>query len=619
MGIPGFFISMSKNYNIAISKKISNADIFFDFNSLIYTAKAIVFSILSNYIRSKFNLPYDTKSDFSKIPSTSVLNKVCHNYKSSINQSDADSIISIRNQMLFECILNLVKNVIDQVETINSINIYLDGVPFIGKMIEQRKRALLSGLINRGKEIIVRNVKIDEITKFINITMEPLINLDKSAIKPGTNYMILLDNWLNNEFKNIITKHTHNNKLKWLFNGYTINGEAEHKIMDDLLNKAYDNILVYSPDADMIILLLPLTDKLKIYLVRDSTTNDVYSVLKLKEDIVEHIKKMIKSDLKLIDQRLVLDMAFIYNIFGNDFLPKLDNLNIYDKTIINRVIIQYVKYLESSTKNDIYLINQNNNINWYNYTQFLLWLNKEFKNPTIDKIYTQDTSKLKNNKFEDQVYSLFNYNKGFYKKQQDKYIWKNDFYQNTQFFDKESMNNIIKDYLIGNIMITLLYTKIYKEDLSSEEKQIVQLWYYSHHKAPLIEDIYNFLNKYINKDEFDNDKFKRDIREHIVHFLKNMTITEITPMKQLYYVNPLYDDFVNLMNPDKKLFPKLEEHKIYEEFLNQLHWDEKSQTLNINDLVDCNGQRYIEKCVPLLKSKLNNSFINLIFDIKKFI
>ena len=107
MGIPGFFISMSKNYNIAISNKISNADIFFDFNSLIYTATYIVLNILSNYIKYKLNLSYDTKIDFSIITSTTILNKVCQNYTESINQSDAESISNMRNQMIFNQILKL--------------------------------------------------------------------------------------------------------------------------------------------------------------------------------------------------------------------------------------------------------------------------------------------------------------------------------------------------------------------------------------------------------------------------------------------------------------------------------------------------------------------------------
>ena len=80
-----------------------------------------------------------------------------------------------------------------------------------------------------------------------------------------------------------------------------------------------------------------------------------------------------------------------------------------------------------------------------------------------------------------------------------------------------------------------------------------------------------------------------------------------------------YDDFIKLTNADTKLFPKIEEHIIYEEYISQLYWDKEKLSLNITELVDCNGQRYIDKCVPLLKSKIINKYINLIFDINRFI
>ena len=98
-----------------------------------------------------------------------------------------------------------------------------------------------------------------------------------------------------------------------------------------------------------------------------------------------------------------------------------------------------------------------------------------------------------------------------------------------------------------------------------------------------------------------------------------MSIVIIQPMQQLYYTLPLYDNFIKITGADKTIFPKLKEHEIFEEFLNQLHWDNNKKLLNISELVDCHLQRYINKCIPLLKSKHDNKYINLIFDIKTFI
>ena len=69
MGIPGFFNSISKNYNIGInsSKKILNPNIYIDFNSLIYTSKYIVQDLLFNYIKSILKIDYKTDLDNIKL------------------------------------------------------------------------------------------------------------------------------------------------------------------------------------------------------------------------------------------------------------------------------------------------------------------------------------------------------------------------------------------------------------------------------------------------------------------------------------------------------------------------------------------------------------------------
>jgi 5'-3' exonuclease len=646
MGIPGFFNSMSKNYNIAIPSinKLKLVDIYLDFNSLIYTSKYIIFAILINYIKFKLDLKYDTTIDFSKISNTLLIDKLCKNYF--LNQTnfqseyklDLEEIGEMKDQMIFDCILELVKNIYFQVEKIRIMVIHLDGVPYIGKMIEQRKRALLSGLINRGRELLFINTKVDSKTLFLSI-IDPYINLDKTVIKPGTNFMIKLSNWLNTTFKNIIisdikkSNKDFNPETDWILTTFDIPGEAEHKIMDNIIQNKLNNndILVYSPDADMIVLLLPLTLKYNIFLVRDSVDKSVYSLNKLNQDIEIHFYDLIKTNMKFKDfkinlNRLILDISFIYNIFGNDFLPKLDNINIYDKSTITRVFTQYIKYLNSCLEkkielDKIYLIDSNSELNWFNYCQFLLLLNKEFTHPKSEKIRENfEVKKLKHDDFNDQLYSLYNFGRGFYTKSQDKFIWKNDFYSNSQFFETDNIDEIVQDYLIGIIMIDILYSKIYVQDLTIEEKQIVQLWFYPHHKAPLIIDIYNYLNKFINKSHFDLSKFKNIIRLHLIDFLKKFPkIITPDPVFQLYYVVPDYDEFVKLINPDIKKYPILEEHKIYKEFISQLVWNKEKQELNITDLVDCNMQRFIDKCVPLLKSKLNNKYINLSFDIRDFI
>ena len=635
MGIPGFFSSISKNYNIGISssQKIINPNVYIDFNSLIYTAKYIVQDILLNYVKSILKLDYKTDLDFSKIPSSLkdiISSELLTLSDDSLHTEllNKDTIESMRDQMIFTTIATLLTNIL--IQTVNpKVLLYIDGVPFIGKMIEQRKRALLSGLIVRGKELIIENTKPDKTTLYISNIIEPLISLDKNVIKPGTFFMNKLSNWLKSKYPD------------WYINDFDINGEAEHKIINDIIkNKIINDILVYSPDADMIILLLPLALSHKperldlhlnmsnnIYLIRDSIDKTVYSLDKLKDDIIEHLISLIKNESELkksvkeYKQRLIYDICFIYNIFGNDFLPKLDNVNIYEKTTLTRILMQYSKYLHFEINkfnfSDIFLITETNNVNWYGYTTFLEWLNKEFSNPKIEKSFNYTSkNKLETSTYFDQMYSLNNFGKGFYTKNEDKYIWNKDFYSLTTFFETTDINSINLDYCIGVIMIDLLYSKNYIKELSIEEKQVLEIWYYPHHKAPLIQDIFKWLQQFINKNKFDIDKFKKLIKSHLVTRLTHYPkIFKPDYLYQLYYITPNYNEFIKLTNADKSKYPKLKYHELYEQFVYQLKWS--NNKLNLSDLLDCNLQRFIDKCIPLLK--INNHNINLVFEPINFI
>jgi 5'-3' exonuclease len=610
MGIPGFFNSISKNYNIGISssQKIINPNIYIDFNSLIYTAKYIVQDLLLNYVKSILKLEYKTDLDFSLIPS-SLKDALS---KESLN---TDAIESMRDQMIFTTIGTLLSNIL--IQTVDpKVLLYIDGVPFIGKMIEQRKRALLSGLIVRGKDIIIEHTKPDKTTLYISNIIEPLITLDKNVIKPGTFFMNKLSTWLKSKYPD------------WYIDDFTINGEAEHKIINDIIkNKPINDILVYSPDADMIILLLPIIINKNIYLVRDSMDKTVYSLDKLKEDIIQHLISLIKNESELkksvkeYKQRLIYDICFIYNIFGNDFLPKLDNVNIYEKTTLTRILMQYSKYLHTEIAKfnftDIFLITELNNVNWYGYTKFLEWLNKEFSYPKIEKSFSYTSiNKLDSSKYSDQMYSLNNFGKGFYSKNEDKYIWNKDFYSLNTFFETNNINSINLDYCIGIIMIDLLYSKKYIKELSIEEKQVLEIWYYPHHKAPLIQDIFKWLQQFISKDKFNIDKFKIQIKSYLSTRLAHYPKLFIPDyLYQLYYITPNYDEFIKLTNADKSKYPKLKYHELYEQFVSQLKWSDNK--LNLSDLLDCNLQRFIDKCIPLLK--INNNNINLVFEPINFI
>jgi 5'-3' exonuclease len=612
MGIPGFFNLVSKKYNIFISKKLFFLDVFLDFNSIIYIAKNIVYKSLINYIKYKLDLGYD-EYNFDLIPNKNILNNIIEN--EIINDKNRNIIYEIRDEMLYNEITKQCKKIIRTNITINTLHIYMDGVPMCSKLIEQRKRAIIGSLITYGKEIILEEykTKMDEREYFIKKELEPLIDLDKNLIKPGTEFMIKLSNYLKTENKRIlidIIRINNPNFENFYFSGIDEKGEAEHKIMDILIKKNYKNILVYSPDADLIILLLPLTRDKNIYLIRESIKPEIYYINKLYSDIIKHIKNEL-NDNKLIDIinkkkfRIIKDICFIYNLFGNDFISKLDNINIYDNNVINILIKKYVILLNKKYNKKRFIINKKGNIIWTKYLQYLKLINEKFTHPQILKLYS---NKPLDNNYINQIYSLDNFNYGLYKKNIDSYIWNSSFYNNKQFFD-DSKNNIIKDYLLSIFMINILYSKIYYTKNKKKEKEIIFLWYYKHHKSPLLSDIIEYLENNIKK-------INKILLKHFKSSIKNNKITKIEPIRQLYYTIPLYQDFINITKSDINKYPKLKQHFIYEKYLNTLKWDNKKKLLNITDIIDCNLQRYLEKCVPLFK--INNEYINLVFDLKYY-
>lgn len=610
MGIPGFFNTISKNYHMGISSThmLKSPDVHIDFNSLIYTSKFIVGNILTNFIKFKLGLEYDQTIQFDQ-----------YNKLKFIDLSNPQTISVARDSMIFESIGKLITSLL--IQTTNpSVYIWIDGVPHIGKMIEQRKRSLLGGLITRAKEIVQLNTNPLGSIELEYLKLETYAILDKLVIKPGTGFMVKLETWLKSTYPN------------YKIDGFANPGEAEHKIMDHLINNPTSNpVLVYSPDADMIVLLLPLSSgknkSNSLYLVRDSLTPIIYDLAVLVQDIKTHFVNLTKpgsglySMLEKVDElRLIYDVCFIYNIFGNDFLPKLDAIDIYDKSVIGRVLTQYIKYLNKNIKTyplDKSFLTNEYGINWIGYSLFLEFLDQEFGLPKVSSskpFKSDEMAKLNPSNYYDQVWSLNNWGKGFYTKQPDQNVWVQDsFYTNTIYFEEsDTKSSIICDYCVGILMVGLLYTKVYVHKLTPQENQILTMWYYPHHKAPLIQDICTWLKSQL----YPSNNLKLTIRDHlkhrIEHFPKSFVPTWLT---QLYYVIPRYSDFIDLVGQSyAQTYPELPQHKIYEQFVAQLVWDKKTSRVNIDKLVDCNSQRFIDKCIPLLKSKLNDQWVNLIFD-----
>ncbi|MBA3750887.1 MAG: hypothetical protein H0X03_08380, partial [Nitrosopumilus sp.] len=146
-------------------------------------------------------------------------------------------------------------------------------------------------------------------------------------------------------------------------------GEGEKKIMNYIKAKLIEKkgkILVYSPDADVILLcmLLDLKDN---YILRYDPMQDKTSLINvnvLKENISYYVKEELDSkekDKNKNIQKIINDIVLLSVFFGNDFIPNIVSINVKDgfKNIIDAYIKTKKKENDNlvTYKNDTYHLN----------------------------------------------------------------------------------------------------------------------------------------------------------------------------------------------------------------------------------------------------------------------
>lgn len=203
---------------------------------------------------------------------------------------------------------------------IKKIYLALDGTPSMAKINEQRNRRYISLHINNIKEDIVKKYKFHD----SNIRQIDIFHY-RSMICVGTKLMDRIQQALFHLDIGIDTDVSTVN----------IRGEGEKKIIyaiEEYLH--YESFCIMSPDSDMLILIGMLGhdekfhDK-KIYNFRiDYQNKNQYQFFDLRQ-LVSNLKNYYSLKLGCdIPQNKMLDLFFMLVVFGNDFLPKLEPLDI---------------------------------------------------------------------------------------------------------------------------------------------------------------------------------------------------------------------------------------------------------------------------------------------------
>ena len=415
MGIERFFNSLKDDFNITETIKpdsrriIKSEYLFIDFNSIIHVVSQRINNIVDTIVRQSL-LDYNGCGDGNSMGHMELLNLTRNNlFEIELPESDfsngdseqdvldkcknyftiekLDDII-INNVGLF--VLNLVKKF--DTRELKLLYMSIDGVPSKAKMVEQKKRRFMGEFESNAMNQIIEKYKTElDVEKSQDCKtpfnkyryLQNKIVWSRGAISPATSFMLKLSRFLTSiEFKNRINEiNTNLTRDKIILSNFTEKHEGEKKIMDYINdNEINSSVCIFSPDADLILLSMILKNKtLKKIVLRndqqksekiDNTIDSFYDITdinKLEDMIYEYM-----NNSELNRSNVINDIVFIFTIFGDDFLHKIDSFDV--RNDINLILNIYKNFINE----DRYILSNDDSkqINYVNFKNFLIGLSE---------------------------------------------------------------------------------------------------------------------------------------------------------------------------------------------------------------------------------------------------
>ena len=565
MGVEKFFNTLLSSYkskliNTFLSNSVIsiNADIlFFDFNSIIHK--------ISSQIISDLNYLYKILLIASNYPSPKLVSFFENKYKqyedifflsidfihtpSGIKQLIHDLKQIDPNVIIIYQIIKTIEIYIGKINNLQLVYLSLDGVPTIGKIMEQRHRRYIGEIINHSISKKINNYKFpkelsDEYPYNYDEYNKTKFSFLKLNISPGTSFMKQLIKSIQNHAFPVLIQ----------INDDSVSGEGEIKIINYI--RTYHNlffnkkIIIYSPDSDMILLSSLLNNDIDIIRFDQQQNQDfILSTIIFKKLLTHYISKK-----DTINQNLINDIVFIFTIFGDDFLPKLDAIQVNN---------HYEKVLDiyKNMYNSGYIINQINNEYTINYKQ----LQKFFKQIQIletpitstTEYVRKKSSSFNKDPIDGKLINTLNKDIHDSNYLEEKYSVTYYSYPKNEFYKKYNMSvdDSAKEYINGLYWIFNYYFN----------NKIDYSWYYTKEKAPLIEDINSVLET--------NYEYKNS-NEYPLLF---------TPIEQAVYTSP-----INITHVLSKKYQNMTK-KFYKKY-------NLTNILDTIDDIECDNSSYLSKC-----------------------
>lgn len=485
MGIEVFFSTLRDSYSDVIiscddPRQLEATHIFIDFNSIIHTLSATMIKNINKYLENPGGeQPY-------------MITNV-DNYKKLINKNFEDKLLQQIQLYLDDLFTNhFIKS------KIKTIYIAIDGVPSMAKMAEQKKRRYMGTLIN---DILDAGGKLE-------------FNWSKNNITPGTSFMKKLNLFFDN--------YKVGSGITLEISNCNIQGEGETKIVNKFKNikfKETETKYVYSPDSDVVLLCLLLhSNNLFMYRhnqqeskVQGKNVYNIVNIDKLGNILEKYVKSNILDNTKrkeLKKTEIIDNIVFIFSLFGDDFLPRLESINTNSdfQLLIHTYILVYLKKGNIITKSINGYILKHKNLSLYFYL-----LNRK------------EDDMLQRNYFSRKYYNyryanLINF-------ELDIINMTETFTEIIKDFGQKSLNKFIK-YFISNHKFL----------------QLIKIIKINKHTTNNFSNFINNINRYIIPDELYNKLYGDTNSKYIILSNKSLIIKKLIEKTNIQYFLCVNDD-----------------------------------------------------------------------------
>ena len=440
----------------------------------------------------------------------SYFNFILKNHKNILIKKQflrCDDLCIDANSLIYDCIHELkevndydivYKMVYEHIMTLISVinparNTYVcfDGVPAFPKMLQQRQR--------RFKSVLTKQI------------LQSQESWNTNHITPGTIFMIGLDDYLSQKFKN---------QKKIIFSGSDVPMEGEHKICNLIRSRSSSyidkNIVIYGLDADLIMLgLLLHAEGFNTYLYKETKHFEYISNVD-KDEYYYFCLNVLASEIDILlanENKIqsVMDYIFICFLCGNDFMPHLPSIQIRNDGI-HQLIDSYKK------TNKPLICCDNKTIQWTSFRNFVQTLCNNEEDHIKENLQWKINAKkyVKGITYEDKLNFL-----PCMDVEKEKYLLDNMDTYNSYILETNECADVCKSYLK-----ILEWTWYYYNGMNNDNRV-----YYSYSYGPKFTDLFEYIPIFNSHTFLDTEYTQPDIDVYTQLFfvLPHINHEEIIP------------------------------------------------------------------------------------------